>query len=89
MSRIKLEIEYRDPAELRASDHNSRTHSKAQIRQIADSIKRFEMVTPVGISDDNEVIYGHARVEAAKLAGLDRVLSSGSRTSPLTSGGHI
>jgi DNA modification methylase len=73
VSRIKLEIEYRDPAELRASGHNSRTHSKAQIRQIADSIRRFEMVTPVGISDDNEVIYGHARVEAAKLAGLDRV----------------
>lgn len=73
MTRIKLEIEYRDPAELRASRHNSRTHSKAQIRQIADSIARFDMVTPIGISDDNEVIYGHARVEAAKLAGLDRV----------------
>jgi DNA modification methylase len=73
VSKLKLEIEYCDPAVLLASQRNSRTHPKTQIRQIAESMKRFGMVTPVGVSDDNEIIYGHARVEAAKLAGLEQV----------------
>ena len=31
------------------------------------------MVTPVAVDDDNQIIYGHARTEAARLAGLDAV----------------
>ena len=48
---------------------NARTHSKKQVRQIASSIERFGFVNPVLISDANEIIAGHGRVEAAKLLG--------------------
>jgi DNA modification methylase len=49
---------------------NARTHSKKQIRQIADSIARFGFTNPVLIDDSGEIIAGHGRVEAAKLLGL-------------------
>ena len=52
---------------------NARTHSKKQIRQIADSIQKFGFTNPVLISDDDEIIAGHGRVEAAKLLGMQSV----------------
>jgi hypothetical protein len=52
---------------LRPYAKNPRTHSKKQIRQIADSIRRFGFTNPVLISDDDEIIAGHGRVEAARL----------------------
>jgi DNA modification methylase len=56
-------------AQLRPYPKNARTHSRKQIRQIADSIQKFGFTNPVLISDDNEIIAGHGRVEAAKLLG--------------------
>lgn len=70
MRPIKLEIEYRDPAELKAYHANTRPHSTAQLKLIADSLRTFGMVTPVGIGDDDELIYGHARTAAAMTIGL-------------------
>jgi DNA modification methylase len=58
---------------LRPCARNARTHSKKQIRQIADSIRRFGFTNPVLIGDDDEIIAGHGRVEAAKLIGLQTV----------------
>ncbi len=66
-------IEHRRPADLRPYKRNARTHSKKQVRQIADSITRFGFNNPVLISDDDEIIAGHGRVEAAKLLNLDTV----------------
>lgn len=73
MSRPKISIEYLPVEELVPSPRNARTHSRKQKAQIADSINRFGMVTPVGIGPGNELIYGHARAEAARLAGLTEV----------------
>ncbi|MBS8262760.1 DNA methylase N-4 [Roseibium polysiphoniae] len=53
--------------------NNARTHSKKQIKQIAESIKRFGFCNPVLVADDNQIIAGHGRVEAAKLIGLTDV----------------
>jgi DNA modification methylase len=53
--------------------NNARTHSKKQVRQIADSIRRFGFCNPVLIADDNTIIAGHGRVEAAKLIGMTEV----------------
>ena len=60
-------------ARLRPCPGNARTHSKKQIRQIADSIQKFGFINPVLISDDDEIIAGHGRVEAAKLLGMESV----------------
>lgn len=72
-SHPRLEIEYISVDLLLAAPNNSRTHSKKQIKLIADSIKRFGMLTPIAVGDDNQIIYGHARTEAARLAGLETV----------------
>ena len=56
---------------LRPYPNNARTHSKKQVRQIADSISRFGFTNPVLISDDGEIIAGHGRVMAAKELGMD------------------
>ncbi|PHR25778.1 MAG: DNA methylase N-4 [Hoeflea sp.] len=53
--------------------NNARTHSKKQVRLIADSIRRFGFCNPVLIADDNTIIAGHGRVEAAKLIGMKEV----------------
>jgi ParB-like chromosome segregation protein Spo0J len=60
-------------ARLRPYRENARTHSKKQIRQIADSIRQFGFTNPVLISDDDEIIAGHGRVEAARLLGIDSI----------------
>src|SRR5215204_2367836 len=58
---------------LRPYAKNARTHSKKQVKQIARSIERFGFTNPVLISDENEIIAGHGRVEAAKLLGIESV----------------
>jgi DNA modification methylase len=52
---------------------NARTHSRKQIRQIADSIKRFGFNNPVLIDEADGIVAGHGRVEAAKILGLNDV----------------
>lgn len=52
---------------------NSRTHSDAQVAQIAGSIKEFGFTNPVLIDGDNGIIAGHGRVLAARLLGMETV----------------
>lgn len=59
--------------ELRPYQGNARTHSRRQIRQIADSIDRFGFTNPVLIADDDTIIAGHGRVLAAKQLGMREV----------------
>lgn len=58
---------------LKPHDRNPRTHTKKQIRQIADSIKRFGFTNPVLVDGENRIIAGHGRVEAARLIGMTTV----------------
>ncbi|HEY4940662.1 MAG TPA: DNA methyltransferase [Rhizomicrobium sp.] len=60
-------------AKLRPRARNPRTHSKKQIRQIADSIKEFGFLNPVLVDKDYGIIAGHGRVEGAKLLGMTGV----------------
>jgi DNA modification methylase len=52
---------------------NARTHSKKQIRQIAASIRAFGFAAPVLIDEDNVLIAGHGRLEAAKSLGMSSI----------------
>ena len=65
-----MNIEYTLVRELKPYANNARTHSRKQVRQIANSIKRFGFNNPVLIDDKNQIVAGHGRVEAAKLLGL-------------------
>jgi DNA modification methylase len=68
-----LAVTYQPAAIPTANPHNARTHSKHQIRQIADSIETFGFTNPVLVDDKNTVIAGHGRLAAAKLLGLAMV----------------
>jgi DNA modification methylase len=58
---------------LKPNARNARTHSKKQIRQIADSIAAFGFLVPVLIDDGGVIIAGHGRYDAAVLLGLQEV----------------
>src|SRR2546430_5926997 len=58
---------------LTPNGRNARTHSRKQIRQIADSITAFGFVVPILIDDDSVIIAGHGRYAAAKLLDLKQV----------------
>jgi ParB-like chromosome segregation protein Spo0J len=58
---------------LKAHPNNARTHSKHQIRQIADSIRTFGFTNPVLVNQDNIIMAGHGHVAAAELIGMDKV----------------
>ncbi len=52
---------------------NARTHSPAQVAQIAASIAQFGFVNPVLVDGEGVLIAGHGRVMAAKQLGLAAV----------------
>jgi ParB-like chromosome segregation protein Spo0J len=52
---------------------NARTHSDAQVAQIAGSIQEFGFCNPVLIDGQNGIIAGHGRVRAADLLKLQTV----------------
>jgi len=58
---------------LRPNGRNARTHSRKQIRQIADSIAAFGFVVPILFDDDGIIIAGHGRYAAARLLDLKQV----------------
>jgi DNA modification methylase len=66
-------IETRSVADLIPYAANSRTHSDAQVAQIAASIKEFGWTNPILIDDDNTIIAGHGRLLAARKLGMEEV----------------
>jgi DNA modification methylase len=68
-----LTITYTASHLLKPYPHNARTHSKRQVRQIADCIQAFGFTNPVLIDAASTIIAGHGRVAAARLLGIDQV----------------
>ena len=67
-----MTIELIPVSKLRPYAKNARRHSKKQIRQIADA-SAFGFTNPVLIDDDDQIIAGHGRVEAAKVLEMTEV----------------
>lgn len=55
------------------SPRNARTHSEAQVAEIAGSIRAFGFANPILVGEAGEVIAGHGRLAAARLLGLAEV----------------
>ena len=64
----EIEIE-----KLKPYENNARLHTEKQIEQIVNSIKEFGFITPVIIDENDIILVGHGRTEAAKRAGLLKV----------------
>lgn len=70
---MTLSISYKLTEDLLPYALNSRTHSDAQVAQIAASIKEFGFTNPILIDDAAGIIAGHGRLMAAKKLKLDEV----------------
>ena len=73
MSFNQLQVTYEEIQNLVPYARNARTHSKRQIRQIADCIHTFGFTNPVLVNRSRMIIAGHGRVDAAKLLGMKSV----------------
>jgi len=69
----KAKIEYVSVDTLIPYANNSRTHSDAQVAQIAASIKEFGWTNPILIDGANGIIAGHGRLLAARKLGYTEV----------------
>lgn len=70
---LPWQVEMLPLSKLRPAKNNARTHSRKQVREIANAIARFRFMTPIIADQQGQIAAGHARAEAAKLLGLDRV----------------
>src|SRR5690606_24101599 len=68
-----LAVEYRQLDDLVPYARNARTHSDAQVAEIAGSIRAFGFTNPVLIAEDGTLIAGHGRVLAARKLGMATV----------------
>lgn len=66
-------IETRLVADIIPYAANSRTHSDAQVAQIAASIKEFGWTNPILVAGDDTIIAGHGRLLAARKLALVEV----------------
>jgi len=66
-------VEQWPTAKLLPYARNARTHSEAQVGQIASSIKEFGFTNPILAGSDGVIVAGHGRLAAAQILGLDSV----------------
>ena len=67
------DIQHLPLSELKPWPGNARTHSRKQVKQLADSIRRFGFTQPLLIDEDNRILAGHGRVRAARELGFTTV----------------
>lgn len=69
----EMRLEHWPIERLLPSARNARTHSKAQVAEIAGSIRSFGFANPVLVSEAGDLIAGHGRLAAARQLGLSEL----------------
>ncbi|TIS05478.1 MAG: hypothetical protein E5X14_20045, partial [Mesorhizobium sp.] len=70
-----LEMHLTPISELKASPFASRNHPREKRRKIAAALRKYGQLSPLLIEDGGYIVDGHARLEAAREAGLSHVLT--------------
>ena len=70
---MSLQVEYVSLDSVFPYENNAKIHTDEQIDEIANSIKEFGMIDPIGIWKNNEIIEGHGRLLACKKLGIKEV----------------
>jgi len=70
---LPTHIELRSIRALLPHARNSRTHSEAQVAQVAASIREFGWTNPILVDGEGVIIAGHARLLAARKLGMEEV----------------
>lgn len=63
------QLERRALADIVEDPGNARTHTKKQVQQIAESIRRWGWTNAIVVDEENRVIAGHGRIAAARVLG--------------------
>ena len=69
----ELTVQYRELQTLKLNPNNPRQHGSRQIRQIANSITAFGLVSAIVIDENCTVIIGNGRLLAARSLGLHSI----------------
>lgn len=69
----KMNIVWQSPDELIPYERNQKKHDEKQIRNVANSIKRFGWKQPIVVDSKGVVVIGHCRLLAAQKLGMDQV----------------
>lgn len=67
------EIKQEAVAKLVPYKNNARKHPEKQIKELIDSIKEVGFTSPIVIDNENVIIVGHGRVEAAKRLNMETI----------------
>src|SRR6478736_9846481 len=73
VSNLRLCVEYWPPSRPKPNPKNAKRHPRAQLKQITRSIREFGNLVPIIVDDDDTVIAGHGRLQAAQSIGLAEV----------------
>lgn len=68
-----LQLALRPIGELKAWRNNARRHSDKQVQQLAKSMRTFGFNCPVLVDQEDNVVAGHGRLQAASLLGWNEV----------------
>jgi hypothetical protein len=69
-----LKLVYLAVSSLKPYDKNTRKHAKKDVDNIAKSIEKYGFADPIGIwGEDNIIVEGHGRLQAAKKLGIKEV----------------
>src|SRR3954452_1506891 len=69
----RLRLEFWALDRLAPSARNARTHTDAQVAEIAGSIRAFGFTNPILVGEDGDVVVGHGRLAAARRLGISTV----------------
>ena len=69
----EMRLEHWPIERLLPSARNARTHSKAQVAEIAGSIRNFGFANPILVGEAGDLIAGHGRLAAARQLGLSEL----------------
>lgn len=73
MKTVTGTIELLDPMKLVPNPNNAKSHTKKQIDVLARSMEKVGFNDPIAITEDNMILAGHGRLQAAKKLGLIKV----------------
>src|SRR5258708_35803900 len=65
----RIHLEYWPTERLIPSPRNARTHSNAQVAEIAGSIRAFGFTNPILVGEQGDVVAGHGPLAAARPLG--------------------
>jgi len=72
-----MEVEYLTLGDLEPFSRNPKKHPESQLERIKASMQEFGWTNPILTSEDNMIVAGHGRYEAAKQLGFEKVPFTG------------